>query len=54
MNIQTAWSNFQETGTVEDYLAYSQLKRSECPGIQEAVSYANKHRWPDHQGTNRR
>ncbi len=52
MDANAAWQLFTQTGRVEDYLRYSQMKSSQELLLQEAM-HANQYRCTGHHGENR-
>lgn len=53
MDVYAAWHIFEQTGKVEDYIRYSQLRSLEQFNSQEAI-HADQHRWIGDNGENSR
>ena len=53
MEDRNAWKKFQQTGKVEDYIRYSQMKSLEEFNSQEAI-HADQHRRIGDNGENGR
>lgn len=53
MDENKAWTNFVNSGSVKDYIIYSQMKKDDNAS-QEATSYANQDRWSDNNGEEHR
>lgn len=50
MDEKTAWSNFINSGLVNDYLIYRRIHSKCIDKPQEEVLDANMYRWTDHNG----
>lgn len=53
MDEKTAWVNFANTGSISDYLIYSQLKETSYQS-QEDIVNANSYRWTGNNGKKHR
>ena len=53
MDVYAAWHIFEQTGKIEDYIRYSQLKSLDQYHTQEDI-HADKHRWIGNYGKNHR
>ena len=53
MDQDKAWNNFVNSGSVKDYIIYSQMKNDEDMS-QGVTSYANQHGWSGNNGEEHR